>query len=86
MKILSLTTKDSGCGYHRIWNPTLLMQKEKGWVRNFVTPEMLDEGWDIVFVNRCWDFNDLIFKVNKFLSRLLANCLFCKRRFYSTVY
>lgn len=60
MKILSLTTKDSGCGYHRIWNPTLLMQKEKGWVRNFVTPEILDEGWDIVFINRCWDFNDLI--------------------------
>lgn len=60
MKILSLSLKSSGCGYHRVMLPTLLMPKEKGRITNTLTDGIWDECWDIVSINRTWDFDDLI--------------------------
>ena len=59
MKILGLTQKFSGCGYHRIMLPVSLMEKEKGRITDTITDETFETKWDIVFINRLWK-NDLI--------------------------
>lgn len=61
MNILTLTQKFSGCGYHRLMLPVSYMQKGYGRI----TDHMTDENWhekkyDIVFINRAWDNEDLI--------------------------
>lgn len=61
MTILTLTQKYSGCGYHRLMLPLSHMEKEYGRI----TDSMIDEQWhekkyDIVFINRTWDNEDLL--------------------------
>lgn len=59
MRILGLTSKDSGCGFHRVVLPMGFMDDIEGIVTNFPTDEMLGEHWDIVLFNRfsCFDYD-----------------------------
>ena len=52
MKILGLGYQPSGCAWHRITIPLGFMNDVKGIVTDEPTPELLAEGWDIVFYNR----------------------------------
>lgn len=65
MNILTLSVRNSGCGYHRVMLPTYLMNNKKGErnrgrITDTLTDGIWDEGWDIVYTNRCWDKDDLI--------------------------
>ena len=65
MKILVLTQKFSGCGYHRLMLPVSFMEKEYGRI----TDHMTEENWeeirpDIVYINRTWD-KDNLFELRK---------------------
>jgi glycosyltransferase involved in cell wall biosynthesis len=61
MKILALTQKFSGCGYHRLMLPLSFMPKEYGKITDTITEEELaEQKYDIVFINRIWEKNDLI--------------------------
>ena len=57
MRILGLTSKNSGCGYHRVMVPVSLMPKEKGRITDVCNDEVLSLGWDVVLVNRMWHDN-----------------------------
>lgn len=60
MKIITLTQKFSGCGYHRLMLPVTLMQKEYGRLTDNMTEEQWHEKkYDIVYINRTWDEEDL---------------------------
>ena len=63
MRILGLTSKNSGCGYHRVMVPVSLMPKERGRITDVCTDEVLDKGWDVVLLNRMW--HDNIFEQRK---------------------
>lgn len=52
MRILGLSQQNSGCGYHRILLPLGYMNDIHGFVTNYPTPEILNEGWDILYFNR----------------------------------
>jgi len=61
MNILTLTQQYSGCGYHRLVLPTTYMQKQYGRITDHMTEEQWQEKkYDIVFINRAWDNEDLI--------------------------
>lgn len=57
MKVLGLTTSNSGCGYHRISVPICHLPKEKGRITDDSSEEVMAEGWDIVYINRLWKDN-----------------------------
>jgi glycosyltransferase involved in cell wall biosynthesis len=60
MKILVLTQQHSGVGYHRLMLPTILMEgKERARITDTITEGLLDEGWDIVWLSRTWDKDDI---------------------------
>lgn len=63
MKILGLTTSNSGCGYHRISVPICHLPKEKGRITDDSSDEVMQEGWDIVYINRLW--HESIFEQRK---------------------
>lgn len=52
MKILALTSKASGVGYHRIMMPLVNMQKEYCLITDSLSEEVLEKGFDIVVMNR----------------------------------
>lgn len=61
MKILTLTQKYSGCGYHRLMMPISFMEKEYGRITDQMTEEQWQEKkYDIVFINRTWDNEDIL--------------------------
>lgn len=51
MNILGLSSKTSGCGYHRVLLPLGFMEGITGYVTNLVTDDKI-EGWDILLYNR----------------------------------
>ena len=51
MRILGLSSPNSGCGYHRVVNPLAYMDGTR-FITNFPTDEQLREGWDIILFNR----------------------------------
>lgn len=59
MKVLGLTQRESGCGWHRIFMPLAFMEGVKAKVTNIPTEEILAESYDILFYNRfsIWDSN-----------------------------
>ena len=52
MKILGLSSKNSGCGFHRIVLPLGFMNEVTGYVTDIPTDEILQRGYDILFFNR----------------------------------
>lgn len=52
MKILVVTTKDSGVGYHRLMLPIYFMEKTYAFFTDTLTDEALEEGFDILLINR----------------------------------
>jgi glycosyltransferase involved in cell wall biosynthesis len=54
LKILAITDKDSGCGYHRVTMPVAAMAlpKEDHLITNCYEEEFIAKGWDIIFYNR----------------------------------
>lgn len=61
MNILTLTQRYSGCGYHRLVLPVSLMTKEYGRITDTMTEEQWEEKrYDIVYINRAWDNEDII--------------------------
>lgn len=74
MKILTLTQKFSGCGYHRLMLPVSFMPKEYGRITDTITEEELEEKkYDIVYVNRVWEKDDLIELRKKYGFKLVVD-------------
>ena len=59
MRILGLTQRESGCGWHRVVMPLGFMPGIKATVTNIPTVEILQKGFDIILYNRfsIWDNN-----------------------------
>ena len=57
MRILGLSHRNSGCGFHRVVLPMGLMDDIEGYVTNLISDEVLNEKWDIFLFNRIsmWD-------------------------------
>ena len=74
MKILALTQKFSGCGYHRLMLPLSFMPKEYGRITDHMTEEDWEENkYDIVFINRVWEKDDLINLRKKYGFKLVVD-------------
>lgn len=58
MKILGLTQKNSGCGFHRVILPLAFMDDITAHVTNHPTEEVMAEKWDILLFNRISIFDD----------------------------
>jgi hypothetical protein len=52
MRILGITSPQSGVGYHRIIMPVAHMQKEYAMLTDTVTDEIVDNNYDIFLMNR----------------------------------
>jgi glycosyltransferase involved in cell wall biosynthesis len=61
MKILGITSRQSGCGYHRIVMPLAFMDDIYGHITNGIHEEIANEKFDIALFNRiCYAYdNDL---------------------------
>lgn len=58
MRVLGLTHKDSGCGFHRVILPLGFMHGTKALCTNYPAPEIVAKGWDILLYNRLSIFDD----------------------------
>lgn len=54
MKILGISSKFSGVGYHRIMLPLVHMRKDYLLISDTLNDEILEKGFDIVVVNRVY--------------------------------
>ena len=52
MRILALTSKYSGVGYHRIMMPLVNMQKDYCLITDVINDEILEHKFDLVVMNR----------------------------------
>lgn len=52
MRILALTSKQSGVGYHRIMLPLVHMKKDYCLITDTISDEILEQGFDILVMNR----------------------------------
>ena len=52
MKILVITTKNSGVGYHRLMLPVYFLPKTYAKLTDTLNEEVLEEGYDILLINR----------------------------------
>lgn len=52
MRILAITSKHSGVGYHRIMLPLVHLHKEYALVTDVLNDEVLEKGFDILLINR----------------------------------
>lgn len=52
MRILAITSKHSGVGYHRIMMPLVHLEKEYAMVTDTISHEMIDNNYDILLINR----------------------------------
>ncbi len=52
MRILAITQKNSGVGYHRIMLPLVNMKKDYCFITDTIDEETLEKGFDIVVFNR----------------------------------
>jgi hypothetical protein len=52
MRILAITTKFSGVGYHRIMMPLVNMKKDYCMITDTINEEVFDNNYDIVIFNR----------------------------------
>lgn len=52
MRILGLSGKDSGCGYHRVLLPIAFMPDFKRLVTDAPDEEIINRGWDLLLYNR----------------------------------
>lgn len=52
MRILAITQKHSGVGYHRIMMPLTYMQKDYCLITDQINDKVLEKGFDIVVINR----------------------------------
>ena len=74
MKILTLTQKFSGCGYHRLMLPVSFMPKEYGRITDHMEEKDWEEHkYDIVFINRIWEKDDLIELRKKYGFKLVVD-------------
>lgn len=74
MKILTLTQKFSGCGYHRLMLPVSFMEKDYGRITDHMDEKDWEEHkYDIVFINRIWEKDDLIELRKKYGFKLVVD-------------
>ena len=59
MRILIITTQNSGVGYHRMMMPIHYMNKEKAIVTDKLNDDLLETGFDIVVINRFLPYNTI---------------------------
>jgi hypothetical protein len=52
MRILNITSSNSGVGFHRIMMPIVHMEKEYALITDVLNDELLEQGWDILVMNR----------------------------------
>lgn len=52
MRILAITSKHSGVGYHRIMMPLVHLPKEYAMVTDTISHEIIDNNYDILLINR----------------------------------
>lgn len=58
MRILGISSQSSGCGYHRIAMPMLMMEDTTGIVCDMPNEEILAKGYDLIFYNRVSPFDE----------------------------
>ena len=58
MKILGLSSPESGCAYHRVVIPMALMDDMDGVVTNMPNQEILANGYDLIFYNKICPFDE----------------------------
>jgi glycosyltransferase involved in cell wall biosynthesis len=68
MKILGIAHPNSGCGYHRIVLPLMMMEGIEGICTNKPTDEVLSEQWDVLFYNRVSMFDNSLEETKKRLG------------------
>lgn len=59
MKVIGLTSQESGCGYHRVLIPLGFMNDISGYVTNWITEDKA-EGWDIMLYNRMCPYDKIM--------------------------
>lgn len=52
MRILAVTTNNSGVGYHRLMLPIYYMKKDYAYFTDVINDEILSENFDLVVINR----------------------------------
>lgn len=52
MRILGVTQRISGVGWHRIMMPVTYMKKDYGLITDLLNEEVLEQGYDILIINR----------------------------------
>ena len=52
MRILVVTNRNSGVGYHRLMLPVYYMEKEFAFFTDIINDEILSENYDILLINR----------------------------------
>ena len=52
MRILAITSKFSGVGYHRIMMPLVNMKKDYCMITDVINEAVIDNNYDIVLFNR----------------------------------
>jgi len=52
MKILAITSANSGVGYHRLMMPLVHMQKDYLLITDTINDEVLEKGFNLVIINR----------------------------------
>lgn len=58
MRILGLSNRDSGCGYHRVILPLAFMDCKQKLVCDAPNEEIINQGWDILLYNRVCVFDN----------------------------
>ncbi len=52
MRILAITSKNSGVGYHRIMMPLVNMPKDYCMITDTISEEVFEGNYDLVIMNR----------------------------------
>ena len=76
MRILALTSKNSGVGYHRIMMPVVHMEKDYAFITDTISEEVLEKGYDILLINRFLSnisLNQILEWRNKYKFKLVVD-------------
>jgi glycosyltransferase involved in cell wall biosynthesis len=58
MKILGMSSPESGCGFHRVVLPLGYMNDIDGLITNIAVDEVMNQKWDILLYNRISQFDN----------------------------
>lgn len=76
MRIIGLTTKNSGVGYHRLMLPLYYMPKEYAYFTDMLSDETLNDNFDILIINRMLynkELEEVLHYKNKYNLKLVID-------------